>query len=39
MKLLIAGVFACSGAALAANIAPVSYHDGSSFEMMVGIFL
>jgi hypothetical protein len=28
MKLLIAGLFAFSGAAFAANIAPVSYHDG-----------
>jgi hypothetical protein len=27
MKLLIAGIFAFSGAAFAANIAPVSYHD------------
>jgi hypothetical protein len=35
MKLIIAGVFAFSGAALAANIAPVSYHDGTlvSFSM------
>jgi hypothetical protein len=39
MKLFIAGGFAFSGAALAAKIAPVSYHDGSSFEMMAGIFL
>jgi hypothetical protein len=35
MKLLIAGLFAFSGAAFAANIAPVSYHDGTlvSFSM------
>jgi hypothetical protein len=29
MKLLIAGLVAFSGAAFAANIAPVSYHDGT----------
>ncbi len=28
MKLIIAGVFAFSGVAFAANVAPVSYHDG-----------
>ena len=35
MKLLIAGLFAFSGAAFAANIVPVSYHDGTlvSFSM------
>jgi hypothetical protein len=35
MKLIIAGVFAFSGVAFAANIAPVSYHDGTlvSFSM------
>ena len=29
MKLLIAGLFALSGSAFAANIAPVSYHNGT----------
>jgi hypothetical protein len=29
MRLIIAGVFAFSGVAFAANIAPVSYHDGT----------
>jgi hypothetical protein len=29
MKLLIAGLFAFTGAAFAASIAPVSYHDGT----------
>jgi hypothetical protein len=29
MKLLIAGFFALSGAAFAASIAPVSYHEGT----------
>jgi hypothetical protein len=29
MKLIIAGVFAFYGVAFAANIAPVSYHDGT----------
>jgi hypothetical protein len=35
MKLLIAGLFAVSGAAFAANIVPVSYHEGTlvSFSM------
>jgi hypothetical protein len=35
MKLIIAGVFAFSGVAFAANVAPVSYHDGTlvSFSM------
>jgi hypothetical protein len=35
MKLLIAGLFALSSATFAANIAPVSYHDGTlvSFSM------
>jgi hypothetical protein len=35
MKLIIAGFFAFSGMAFAANIAPVSYHDGTlvSFSM------
>jgi hypothetical protein len=35
MKLIIASVFAFSGVAFAANIAPVSYHDGTlvSFSM------
>jgi hypothetical protein len=35
MKLIIAGVFAFSGVAFAANITPVSYHDGTlvSFSM------
>jgi hypothetical protein len=35
MKLIIAGVFAFSGVAFAANIGPVSYHDGTlvSFSM------
>jgi hypothetical protein len=35
MKPLIAGLFAFAGAAFAANIAPVSYHDGTlvSFSM------
>jgi len=35
MRLIIAGVFAFSGVAFAANIAPVSYHDGTlvSFSM------
>jgi hypothetical protein len=35
MKLIIAGVFAFSGVAFAANIAPVGYHDGTlvSFSM------
>jgi hypothetical protein len=35
MKLIIAGLFAFSGAAFAANIAPVSYHNGTlvSFSM------
>ncbi|MDX6459585.1 MAG: hypothetical protein QOH35_706 [Acidobacteriaceae bacterium] len=35
MKLIIAGLFALSGAAFAANIAPVSYHNGTlvSFSM------
>ena len=29
MKLLIAGLFAFTGAAFAANLAPASYHDGT----------
>jgi hypothetical protein len=29
MKVLIAGLFAFSGVAFAANIAPLSYHDGT----------
>jgi hypothetical protein len=35
MKLIIAGVFAFSGVAFAANIVPFSYHDGTlvSFSM------
>ena len=35
MKLIIAGVFAFSGVAFAANIAPVGYHEGTlvSFSM------
>ena len=35
MKVLIASLFAFSGVAFAANIAPVSYHDGTlvSFSM------
>jgi hypothetical protein len=35
MRLIIAGVFAFSGVAFAANVAPVSYHDGTlvSFSM------
>ncbi len=35
MKVLIAGLLAFSGVAFAANIAPVSYHDGTlvSFSM------
>lgn len=35
MRLMIAGIFAFSGVALAANVAPVSYHDGTlvSFSM------
>jgi hypothetical protein len=35
MKLIIAGLFAFSGVAFAANVGPVSYHDGTlvSFSM------
>jgi hypothetical protein len=35
MKLLVAGLFAFTGVAFAANLAPVSYHDGTlvSFPM------
>jgi hypothetical protein len=35
MRLIMAGVFAFSGIAFAANVAPVSYHDGTlvSFSM------
>jgi hypothetical protein len=35
MRLIIAGLFAFSGVALAANVGPVSYHDGTlvSFSM------
>ena len=35
MRLIIAGVFAFSGVAFAANVAPVGYHDGTlvSFSM------
>ncbi len=35
MKLLVVGLFAFSGVAFAANVAPVSYHDGMlvSFSM------
>ena len=35
MRLIIAGVFAFSGLAFGANVAPVSYHDGTlvSFSM------
>jgi hypothetical protein len=35
MRLIIAGVFAFSGVIFAANVAPVSYHDGTlvSFSM------
>src|ERR1700692_1726358 len=29
MRLILAGVFAFSGLAFAANVAPVSYHDGT----------
>jgi hypothetical protein len=29
MKLIMAGLFALSGVAFAANVAPVSYHDGT----------
>jgi hypothetical protein len=37
MRLIIAGVFAFSGLAFGANVAPVSYHDGTlvSFSMPV----
>jgi hypothetical protein len=39
MKLLIAGLLAFSGAAFAANITPVSYHDGIlvSFSMPASV--
>jgi hypothetical protein len=35
MKLLIVGLLAVSGAAFAANIAPVSYHDGTLVSLSV----
>ena len=38
MKLLIASLFAFSSAALAANIVPVSYHEGTLVSFSVPAF-